>query len=167
MAKSTKNGANDEIEDVMLFKNEAAEFLSIAPTYVASVADSKPTLAAGVVRDTHPGSNLKRWRISRAACEAYLAEIAGGGARTRSVHGVKRYATVEEISTEQKTQIDAFLATIGLSPLGNVWTRPAKAAKAAATNGTSDHEDESGATTDGDEYVDENNAVSTADNTRW
>lgn len=143
MAKSKGNGVGED-EPVMLNKQEAGELIGATASYVPSMAKKNATLAAGVIADTYPGSNIRRWRISKAACEQYLEELkAGGGARTRTARGLKRYATVEEIAPEQRDQISAFMATIGLpSGLGNVWTRPAKATSAEATNGASDEGDE-------------------------
>lgn len=130
---------SDNGEPVMLNRDEAAEKLSIVTNYVATVAKKDPTLAAGVVVDVYPGSKIKRWRISEEACDAYLAAQRANGGTARAARGNKRYATVV-IAPEQRDQINAYLESIGVAPLGPIWIRPTKDAGASTneTNGTSD-----------------------------
>lgn len=124
MPSKSKNGQTDEPE--MINKEEAAELLTMNTAYVGVLADKNPILAAGVVKDKYPGSKIPRWRITKEAVEKYLEWCKTNGKTPRTATTDKRYGTVV-ITPEQRDQINAFLATIGIAPLGPIFVAKPKA----------------------------------------
>lgn len=116
----TANGTEVN-EDELLYKMDAAELAGVNEGYLLVLAKKNPTLAGGVVKDTYPGSSHARWRISRAAIEAWRTEQQSASGTSRPRGGSRRVATIEVLTPEQINMLQAYMDTQGLGKLGPIY----------------------------------------------
>jgi|SRR5690242_2521422 len=137
----TANGTEVN-EDDLLYKMDAAELAGVNEGYLFVLAKKNPTLAGGVVKDTYPGSSHARWRISRQAIEQWRTEQQGASAAGRPRGGARRVArrvaTIEVLTPDQISMLQAFMDAQGFGKLGPIYKARTAGKHTADSNGTSD-----------------------------
>jgi hypothetical protein len=136
----TANGT-EVPEDELLYKMDAAELAGVNEGYLLVLAKKNPTLAGGVVKDTYPGSSHARWRISRAAIEQWKIEQQSASGTSRPRGGARRVASIEVLTPDQISQLQAFMEANGMGKLGPIYK--ARTANKRTSAPTSEQDEQS------------------------